>query len=208
MPEIARKWEVVLVDDGSTDRTRAMAEKLASENNHLRVISHHPNRGYGAALQEGFANSRYEYIVFTDGDGQFDLHEMIKFAQKIPDFDIVIGYRKKRNDQSLGKRLLLMNMLKIWDFVFFHFYFRDIDCGFKMFKKSAVQQLLPLRSEGAMVTTELLAKAARKKLTIAEVGVEHYPRKFGEQTGANLAVVTRAVIETFMIWLDIKNKRF
>ena len=100
-----------------------------------------------------------------------------------------------------------MYLLKFWDYIFFRFYFKDIDCGFKMFRKSALQEIMPLRSEGAMITTEILAKATRKKLKIREVEVNHYPREFGAQSGANLAVVVRAVLESFILWFDILNKR-
>jgi hypothetical protein len=98
-------------------------------------------------------------------------------------------------------------MLKIWDYIFFRFYFKDIDCGFKMFKREALLQIMPLRSEGAMITTEILAKATRKKLKIKEVEVNHFPREYGAQSGANIAVVVRAVLESFILWFDILNKR-
>jgi glycosyltransferase involved in cell wall biosynthesis len=206
-PKVADKWEIIMVDDGSSDRTLEIADALASRNKNLKVVSLHPNRGYGAALKAGFENSRYDYIVFTDGDLQFDFSEVGKFIEKIDKADIVIGYRKKRRDQKILKRLLLMNLLKIGDFILFGFTFRDIDCGFKMFRKSAVSAIFPLRSEGAMITTEILAKAIRKKLRITEVGVEHYKRLYGVQTGANIPVIVRAILESLTLWLDIRNKR-
>ena len=208
VPKVAEKWEVIMVDDGSSDRTLEIANNLASKNNNLKVISLHPNRGYGAALKAGLENSQYDYIVFTDGDLQFDFSEITNFTEEIKDSDIVIGYRKKRRDQKILKRLLLMNLLKVGDLILFGFTFRDIDCGFKMFRKSAIDAISPLRSEGAMITTEILAKAIRKKLRIREVGVEHYIRQHGVQTGANIPVVVRAILESLMLWLDIRNKRF
>jgi glycosyltransferase involved in cell wall biosynthesis len=205
--EVAEKWEILMIDDGSTDNTLKIAEQLAKENKHLRVVAHKPNRGYGASLTEGLTHSKYNLVVFTDGDGQFDFSEVSKFLEKIEDADMVIGFRKKRNDRNLFKRLLLMNLLKIWDFILFHFYFRDIDCGFKMFTREAINKLLPLRSEGAMITTEILAKAKRKKLRMKEVGVMHYPREFGHQTGANFPVIIRAVLESLILWYDLHYGR-
>lgn len=205
---VAAKWELLMINDGSTDNTLSVAEKLAKSNKYLRVISHTPNRGYGASLKDGFANSKYNYIVFTDGDGQFDFSEVDKFIEQIAEADIVIGYRKKRRDHKIIKRLLLMNMLKAWDFILFGFYYRDIDCGFKMFKREALEKIGPLRSEGAMVTTEILAKATKKKLKIKQVGVEHYERQHGAPTGANVPVIIRAVLESFILWWDIQNGRF
>ncbi len=207
--QVAEKWEIIMIDDGSSDNTRDVAEKLVkTDTHHLRVISHTPNRGYGASLREGFVNAKYVYIVFTDGDGQFDFGEVTKFINEIVNTDIVIGYRKKRRDHKIFKRLLLMNLLKAWDFLLFGFHFKDIDCGFKMFTKQAIDQIMPLRSEGAMITTEILAKATKKKLRIKQIGVEHYERQHGAPTGANFPVIVRAVLESFMLWWDIKNGRF
>jgi glycosyltransferase involved in cell wall biosynthesis len=204
---IALKWEIIMVNDGSKDKTLKIANKLARNDKRLKVISLHPNRGYGAALRAGFDQARYEYVVFTDGDGQFDFSEIDKFIEKIKNADIVIGFRKKRRDKNIMKRLLLMNLLKIWDLVLFRFYYKDIDCGFKMFKKSALVKLMPLRSEGAMITTEILAKAKRKKLKIAEVGVTHYPRLKGHQSGANIPVIIRALLESYILWYDLHYGR-
>lgn len=206
--KVASKWEILMIDDGSKDATLERALALEKKHKNLRVISHSPNRGYGAALKEGFSNSRYDVVVFTDGDGQFDFSQIEKFIESIDDADIVIGYRKKRRDHKIAKRLMLMSMLKIWDLILFGIWFKDIDCGFKMFKRSAMNEIGPLRSEGAMVTTEILAKAKKKKLKIVQVGVDHYPRKYGAQTGAEIAVIIRAVLESFMLWWDIKNSRF
>jgi len=202
---IAEQWEILIIDDGSSDKTYEIGRELAQKYKNVRAITHSPNRGYGAALREGFENARYKYVVFTDGDRQFDFSEVDKFVDAINGSDIVIGFRKKRRDKFV--RHVLMYLLKIWDFVFFRFYFKDIDCGFKMFRKSVFNEIMPLRSEGAMITTEILAKATRKKLKIKEVEVNHYPREFGDQSGANIAVVVRAVLESFILWFDIHNKR-
>lgn len=203
--KVSEKWEIILVDDGSTDHTLELAKKLAKENEYLRVVSHQSNRGYGAALKEGLTSARYDFIVFNDGDGQFDFEEVTKFLEKIETADIVIGIRKKRNDHPF--RHLLMSLLKIWDFIFFGFYFRDIDCGFKMFRKGALDKMLPLISEGAMITTEILARAKRAKLEIIEVEVIHYPRKTGNQSGGNLRVILRAIFESLLLWIDLNLKK-
>lgn len=204
--KVASKWEMLLVDDGSNDSTLKKAKEWERKNKNIKVISHSPNRGYGAALKEGFSGASYKYIVFNDGDAQFDFSEINGFIGKITTNDIVIGFRNRRRDNFI--RHILMNMLKVWDLVFFGFYFKDIDCGFKMFTSHAVSEIMPLRSEGAMITTEILAKAKRKRLKIAQVEVNHLPRKFGNQSGGNIPVVIRAVLESFILWFDLKNGRF
>lgn len=199
--KLVQKWEIIMVDDGSTDKTLGIAQRLAAKNPNLRVVSHLPNRGYGAALKAGFNSAKYNLVVFNDGDGQFDFSQVSKFMEKIEKADLVIGYRKKRLDHPL--RHFLMALLKIWDFIFFGFRFKDIDCGFKMFKKEALEKISPLISEGAMITTEILARAKRAKLKIVEVEVNHSPRKFGNQSGGNLRVILRAIFESLLIWIDL-----
>ena len=201
LPKIADKWEIIMIDDGSSDNTLEIAQKLAKQDSRLVAVSHKKNRGYGAALKTGFSEAKYELVVFNDGDGQFDLSEVATFLEKIKNVDMVIGYRKKRLDNPF--RHILMNMLKVWDLVLFGFKFKDIDCGFKLFKKDSLGKILPFQSEGAMITTEILAKAKKVHLKIAQVEVNHYPRLYGNQSGGNLRVIVRAVKESLLLWKDI-----
>ncbi len=199
--KISDKWEIIMIDDGSSDNTFSIAKKLAKENPNLIVVSHDKNRGYGAALKSGFEKAKYEYVVFNDGDGQFDFSEISRFIEKINKADVVIGFRKKRLDNPF--RHILMNLLKVWDFFFFGFNFKDIDCGFKLFRKDALEKIMPFKSEGAMITTEILARAKRKKLKIAEVEVSHFLRLYGDQSGGNLRVIVRAIRESFELWWSL-----
>jgi len=198
---LADKWEIIIIDDGSSDKTLEIAKRISSKDSRLIVISHNKNRGYGAALKTGLTRARYELVVFNDGDGQFDLSEADKFLEKIDKADMVIGFRKKRLDNPF--RHILMNLLKIWDFIFFGFTFKDIDCGFKLFRKKSVNKILPLQSEGAMITTEILARAKKAKLKILQVEVNHYPRIYGDQSGGNLRVILRAIRESISLWINI-----
>lgn len=202
--KIAKKWEIIMIDDGSSDKTFEIIKKLANKDKRLVPVSHRINRGYGAALKTGFERARYDYVVFNDGDGQFDFSEVSKLMERIDNADLVIGFRKKRLDHPF--RHILMNMLKIWDYLFFRFKFKDIDCGFKLFRKEAINKILPLSSEGAMITTEILAKAKKNKLKITEVEVHHYPRLFGDQSGGNIRVILRAVKESLLLWKDLNFK--
>ncbi len=203
--KIAKKWEIIAVDDYSTDKTLELAKRWAKKDSRIKIVHHTSNRGYGAALKSGFNKAIYELVIFTDGDNQFDFSQSSRLIGKIEDVDFVIGYRRKRHDNRF--RHLLMNLLKVWDFIFFGFYFRDIDCGFKLFKKTSLKKILPLKSEGAMITTEILAKAKRKNLKIAQVEVTHYPRVYGDQSGGNLRVILRAIRESLVLWKGLNYGR-
>ncbi len=202
--KVAEKWEIIMVDDGSSDKTLEIAKRLAKNDSRLVAVTHDRNRGYGAALKTGLLAAKYDLIVFNDGDGQFDLAEIEKFFEQMGNADMVIGYRKKRVDSPL--RHILMNMLKVWDLVLFGFTFKDIDCGFKLLTRDALNKILPLKSEGAMITTEILAKANKAHLKIVQVEVNHYPRLYGNQSGGNPRVIVRAVREGLMLWKELNFK--
>jgi glycosyltransferase involved in cell wall biosynthesis len=203
---VAEKWEILMIDDGSTDKTPVLGKALEKKHKNVHLISLNPNRGYGAALRAGFEHAQYEYVVFTDGDLQFDFSEVTRFLANVDNADLVIGTRQRRQDALMRHVLTIMH--RIWVFIFFGLYVKDIDCGFKLFRKSAIDSIMPLRSEGAMITTEILAKAKAKKLRIAQIPITHYPRKFGTPSGANISVVVRAMLETFILSWDIRNRRF
>lgn len=203
--KVALEWEIIMVDDGSSDDTLKIAKRLAQENSRLVVVADPVNRGYGSALKNGFSHAKYNLIVFTDGDAQFDFSQVSRLLEKIENADIVIGFRKKRLDNPF--RHVLMNLLKVWDLILFGLYFKDIDCGFKLFRKEALLQIMPLKSEGAIITTEILAKAKRSNLRIAQVQVSHFPRKYGDQSGGNLRVIVRAIRESLVIWKDLNYGR-
>lgn len=197
LPRVAKKWEIVVVNDGSTDQTGKIIEGMIEKEKKIRMITHTPNRGYGAALKTGLFQSKYGLIAFTDADGQFDFSEITKFLNEIKKADLVIGYRLERRDSFL--RRLIGFLLKVWNFVFFQVWFRDADCGFKLVRKEVVDKIGELKTESAITEAEFLIKAKKTGFKISEVGVHHYPRKAGKQTGGNFKVIFKAVRETFLL---------
>ncbi len=181
--------EIILVNDGSTDRTGEVARELAERIPNLRIVEHFPNRGYGGALKAGFASASKELIAFFPADKQFDFREVEVLLRRIKDADIVCGYRANRRDNVIRKlnafgwkmvvRLLLGNLC------------RDIDCGFKVFRRRILSQV-KMVSDGAMVDTELLAGARARGFNIVEEPLTHLPRTSGEATGANFKVIAKA----------------
>ncbi len=193
---ICEDVEVIIVNDGSADNTAAMADQLAAEYPQVKAVHHPQNRGYGAALQSGFAAATKEYVFYTDGDGQFDVSELPTLLPLIADCDIVSGYRLNRQEGTLRK-LNAWGWGKLVCFIF-HLKLKDIDCAFKLYKRRLFDEI-ELCSTGALIDTEILARAQRRGYTIRQIGVHHYPRTAGQATGANLKVILRAFVELFKL---------
>lgn len=198
------KIEIIVVDDGSTDGTRKVLDRLGARYPNVQPIHHAKNKGYGAALRTGLYAARSELIFFSDSDMQFDLNEIDRLIEFIRDYDIVVGYRAHRADpfqrrlNAWGWNMLVRMVLGV--------NVRDIDCAFKLFRRDVFTKI-QLSSVGAMINTELLARAAQQHLRIREVPVSHYPRDAGQQTGANLRVIARAFRELFAMQSRLKPTR-
>ncbi len=197
LSEICEDYEIIIVNDGSKDRTKEIADALSNENPKIRVINHEINRGYGGAVKSGLFGAKLEWVFFTDGDGQFDVNEIKILAKYINEADLIVGYRIKRADSFMRK----LNAFAWGTLVriLFHLKVRDIDCAFKLFKKEIIEKTKP-EAEGAMISTEFLAKANKLGYKIKEVGVSHYPRKAGTSSGANIKVILRAFVELFKLY--------
>ncbi|HEX6800683.1 MAG TPA: glycosyltransferase, partial [Ktedonobacterales bacterium] len=187
--------EVIVVDDGSSDRTGAIADELAAGD--ARVVAcHHPtNRGYGATLISGFAAARGDLIFFMDGDGQFDIEDLatlLRVERERPG-TVVVGYRERRQDNLLRK-LNAWGWKQVVRVGLGLRGIRDIDCAFKLFPAPLVCTC-GVTSEGAMVNTELLVKLRRMGVAIEQVPVRHLPRRHGSATGANPRVIVKAFRE-------------
>ncbi|MCE5340781.1 MAG: glycosyltransferase family 2 protein [Planctomycetaceae bacterium] len=197
-------YEVILVDDGSKDDTGKIADRLAAENNHIKVVHHSPNKGYGAALQSGFKAATKEYVFYTDGDGQFDIKELPLLFKYTGEYDIVTGFRINRQDNIMRKLnafcwTTMVNIL-------FGMKIKDMDCAFKLYKRKIFDEIT-LKSTGALINTEIFARFNNKGYKVYQLGVHHYPRTAGTQTGANLKVILRAFKELFALYKQIKNDK-
>jgi len=187
--QLGMDYEIILVNDGSADRTGEIARELAQRIPDFRLVEHYPNRGYGGSLKAGFAAATSDLIAFVPADNQFDLSEINRLLEHLDGADIVCGYRADRQDTPIRK----LNALG-WNTLvrlLFGYLCRDIDCGFKLFRRDVLAHVT-LVSDGAMIDTEFLAGAKSRGYRIAEVPVTHLPRLAGEPTGANLMVIVRA----------------
>lgn len=193
-------YEVIVVNDGSRDGTGAVLEELSWLDARLRVVTHSRNRGYGAALKSGFAAASKEWVFFMDADRQFDIREITTLAEKSDAYDYVAGYRVHRRDHW-------MRLVNAWLFhtairALFGLGMRDIDCAFKLIRREVITRA-NLESEGAFINAELALRAKQFGYRVIQVPVSHYPRRYGNPTGANPRVILRAMRE--IIWFRLKN---
>jgi glycosyltransferase involved in cell wall biosynthesis len=189
-------YEVIIVNDGSADDTGAVADRIAATHPRVRVVHHPRNLGYGAALQSGFRAATKDLVFHTDGDGQFDLAELPPWLPLMEEYDIVCGYRINRRDNFV--RRMNGHLWTKLTCLLFSLRLRDIDCAFKLYQR-AVFDNLKMESTGALISTEILARAVRKGYRITERGVHHYPRTAGKPTGGNLKVILRAFRELWRL---------
>jgi glycosyltransferase involved in cell wall biosynthesis len=204
LQQLNADFEVIIVDDGSSDETGRVADEIAARDSRIKVVHHERNLGYGAALQSGFKAAQRELVFYTDGDGQFDLSEMPPLLPLMEHYDIVSCYRLNRRESMIRK-------INAWCWtklvcLLFGLRLRDIDCAFKLYKREIFDQI-ELVSTGALIDAEILARAVRKGYRITQKGVHHYPRTSGTPTGANVHVIFRAFKELFKLRGRIRSAR-
>jgi hypothetical protein len=202
IPKFAPVFEIIVVNDGSKDRTGEICDDLAVEFSDVRVVHHAENKGYGAALKTGIERARYDVIFFTDSDGQFDLREVATLLEQTDAYDMVAGYRARRHDPphrllfAWGWNILVRQVLGIR--------IRDIDCAFKAFNHHVFNRI-QIQSAGAMVNTEMFAQACAFGMTVKEVPVSHFPRRAGKPTGDNVAVISKAFRELIRMGRSLRT---
>ncbi len=195
-------FEIVIVNDGSRDRTGEVAEALASEDDRVRPIGHERNLGYGGALRTGFGASTGDYVMFMDSDRQFSIEDISRLIPFIDAPDIVAGFRMERNDRF--HRRLFAETFNVSIRIIFGVHMRDIDCAFKIFDGELLRSI-ELTSSGALINTEIMAKARRQGARVQQVGVRHFPRTAGTSTGGNPRVIAKAMRDTPRLWLHMRS---
>lgn len=195
-----RSWEVIVVDDGSTDHTPEIVGERSSADPHVRLVRFDRNRGYGAALARGFREARGDVVFFTDADLQFDVRELKDALPLLEDHDVVFGFRVYRYDSVL--RCLLSWTYNRLVRVLFGIGVRDVDCSFKLFSRRVVDRL-ELESTDFFVDTEMVARVARLGARSVEKGVRHYPRRAGK-TSVRPSDVPRTLLTVARMWWRIR----
>lgn len=192
--QIVEDFEIIVVDDGSIDKTGEIVAAIAAQEPHVRLITHQVNQGAGAALVSGFIQASKTYTFYMDSDGQFDIYDLNWLLPHLGEYDGVFGYRLDRQDSWIRK-------LNAWGWnqlvrAIFNIQVRDIDCAFKVFRTEYFRQVV-LEARGAMLLTEVVYKFIRSGYRYTQVPVKHLPREAGKATGAKLSVIVRAFKELF-----------
>ncbi len=203
--EVAKKltddYEIIIVDDKSPDKVGEIADRLALEIPQIRVIHHAENMGVGQAMISGYRHATKDWVFYTDGDAQYDVNELVPMAQHAKDFDIVVGYRLNRAEGF--KRIFTSKAFHFLIFCLFGVHFKDIDCSFKLIHRRFLEKI-SFHTNSGLVDAELLIQAKRLKFPVKEIGVHHYPRKFGNSHCLRVKLIVSMLLDMlklrFKLW--------
>lgn len=197
LSDIAGRYEILIIDDGSPDRSGEIAEELAREHACIRAIRHAKNLGYGTAVRTGFENAQYDLICFTDGDDEYDVYDFHKLVRLRDYYDLIITFRYVkaysgfRQFLSWGYNVLLRFLFKTR--------YRDISTGLRMIRRSVLGDLR-LESTSPFIGAELAIKAMLKGYRVGEVGIQTFPRQFGKGSSVtlpNIQATIRDMMHTY-----------
>lgn len=199
-------WEIVIVDDASTDRSPKIARRLAAANPSIRVLTHEKNRKLGGTLRTGFAAARHDLVFYMDADIPFDPDVLgtAMRAMKITGADMIAAYRHDRTMEGFRRgvyTLVYNNLIG----VLFGWPHRDINFSFKLMKRE-VLEAITLRSEGSLIDAELIVKARNHGFVIQQIGIDYFPRTRGESHLASFGVVLKILRELVTLYPDMRRK--
>lgn len=182
-------WEIVVVNDGSLDRTAEILGALTMEFPSLSIVTHETNRGYGAAVRSGCDLARGDVIGFMDSDGQFSAADFDLLLPHLKTHTFVVGRRRRRADPFV--RIMNAKLFGLLSWLVLGIWVRDINCAMKVFTRETWKKIHPGHSTGALINAEMFYHARRSGIPWFTVDVPHAPRRFGRQTGAKPSVIFR-----------------
>ncbi len=185
-----QQYEIIVVNDGSSDGSLDIINHITNSNPNIIVLNHEKNKGYGCAVRTGIGIATMNYIFFMDADGQFRIEDFSLIEPFIFQYDMVIGFRKQRNDTLF--RVILGKTFTTIINRFYGLSFRDLNCAFKLMRRVDVRGF-ELQINGPLINAEILIKAKRGGMKIKEVAVPHYSRLHGQSTGARIDTILKAV---------------
>jgi glycosyltransferase involved in cell wall biosynthesis len=200
--ETAEHYEIIVVDDGSTDDTARVVSGLQDSHPQLRLLVHARNRGYGDTLRTGIGAARLDWVLLMDADRQFDPRDLTDFVPAALDCDAVWGHRILRQD-TLVRRASAAAWNRLVG-TLFDLPVGDVDCGFKLVRRDVLQSIV-LQTSGAMISTELAVRCRAEGARITDIGIPHHPRVAGKESGGNPRVVLRAFGELGRMYRTLRR---
>ena len=201
LPTLTDDYEVIVVNDGSTDATEDVVQEIARLSPYVQVISHKQNQGYGAALRSGISHASKDLIFYTDGDGQYDVRELACLLPRMTAAcDVVNGYKIKRADPR--RRIFIGAMYNRLARLLFGLPIRDVDCDFRLIRRSALNGI-ELTSLSGVICVEMLYKLHSAGCAFAEVPIHHYPRLYGRSQFFTLRSVARTAFDFLALWIKL-----
>ncbi len=194
-------FEVLVINDGSSDSTAAIIDELARLYPQVRAIHHEKNRGYGGALRTGFASAAKDWIFYTDGDAQYDPREMARLWEKAgPGVDLVNGYKISRSDPL--HRVIIGRVYHHTVKILFGLTVRDVDCDFRLMRRQIFDRVHLEKSSG-VICLEMMKKITDAGFAIAEVPVHHYHRAYGKSQFFNFRRLARTAVDVLKLWREL-----
>jgi len=205
LPSVTDDYEVIVVNDGSTDYTGEMLQELARIYPQVRIITHPQNRGYGAALRSGFTGARKDWIFYTDGDAQYDPREITRLVEAVKeDTDIVNGFKIVRHDPL--HRVIIGRIYHHLVRMLFGFRLRDVDCDFRLIRRKVFEEVR-LQSTSGTICLEMVKKFQDVGCRFEEVPVHHFHRAYGKSQFFNFARLIRTAIQLFTLWRELRLEK-
>ncbi len=201
LSQLTPDYEVIVVNDGSTDQTARILTELARCHSRLRVIHHDSNRGYGAALRTGFANARKEWVFYTDGDGQYDPRELLRLAAAVREnVDIVNGYKIMRCDPL--HRVIIGRVYHHFTRLAFGIHLRDVDCDFRLIRRQVLERV-SLESDTGTICVEMVKRFQDAGCSFVEVPVHHFHRVYGRSQFFRFRRLCRVAVHLGRLWYKL-----
>lgn len=196
--KVTDDYEIILVDDGSEEKTQELLNFLEARFPQIRVIHHETNRGYGGALRTGFREAKKEFIFYTDGDAQYDVRQLVQLAEAMNDqVDVVNGFKLKRHDPFY--RVILGKIYQYVAKFMFSLPIIDVDCDFRLMRRSIFEGL-QLVSNSGTICVEMIHKFSRRGCRFAEVGVNHFFRSSGKSQFFNFIRLYHVGRDFLKLW--------